>query len=493
MKKKIIKSILAAMLILGTVAPATAPVFAAGPGSIEIKNTQQNTEYKAYKIFDATNDGDAVSYTLPKDNPLLKTQSFTELFDTTTNGDLTYIMPKTGVTPEKITKWAQTLKEQLPAVATITETGTDSTETLSVDYGYYLVDSSLDQGSVIMVTSATPNAIIHEKESKPTWGDPNSGAGKKTDKKTYNIGDEITYTVTYTNATNFNGGNKVYQYVMEDNMPEATVIELVKGSIEVKVNDNALTKSDVIAKGNYKLEENGNDFKLIIPWAASQAQTADAQLGKGDDFFYDKGVNVIEVTYKGILKSGATEGSSAQNTNIARIYPNDVPDSNDPGQSVNVYDGEIKIKKVDGIEKTKVLEGAQFVLRRKDNQLYYKFDESTQKTSWESEQSQATVKVTGKDGGATFTGLAEGEYELIETVAPKGYNVLKDPISVTLAFKEGATGTDDTLIATPEIKNNSGAELPSTGSFGTKLLYIVGTTLVIVAGVTLVARRRAEN
>lgn len=488
MKKKIIKSILAATLILGTVAPATTPVFAAGPGSIEIKNTQQNTEYKAYKIFDATNDGDAVSYTLPTGNALLEDSGFKSLFDTNTNGNLTYITPKVGVTSEQITTWAKGLKDKLGnPVDTKTESGTDSTETLQVGYGYYLVDSSLNQGSVTMVTSASPDAIIHEKESEPTWGDT---GGKTTNEKSYNVGDEITYTVTYTNATNFNKGNKVYQYVMTDDMPDATVVELVPNSFEVKVNGTVLTQDTTGATGTYKFEQSNNDFTLTIPWAATQTQTAEAQLGKGDDFYYNQGVNEIVVIYKGILKSGATEGSSAQNTNTARIKPNDKPDSNEPGKSVNVYDGEINIKKVDGVDTQKVLEGAQFVLKRKVDGKFYKFDND--KTMWESDQANATIKTTDNKGEATFTGLAEGEYELIETVAPKGYNLKKEPTLVTLKLKGDADATD-TLIATPEIKNNSGAELPSTGSFGTKLLYIVGTTLVIAAGVTLVARRRAED
>ncbi|WP_161980455.1 SpaH/EbpB family LPXTG-anchored major pilin [Streptococcus sp. S784/96/1] len=486
MKKKIIKSILAATLILGTVAPATTPVFAADTGTITIKDTQTNTKYTAYKIFDATNDGDAVSYTLPTGNALLEDSGFKSLFDTNTNGNLTYITPKVGVTSEQITTWAKGLKDKLGnPVDTKTESGTDSTETLQVGYGYYLVDSSLNQGSVTMVTSASPDAIIHEKESEPTWGDT---GGKTTNEKSYNVGDEITYTVTYTNATNFNKGNKVYQYVMTDDMPDATVVELVPNSFEVKVNGTVLTQDTTGATGTYKFEQSNNDFTLTIPWAATQTQTAEAQLGKGDDFYYNQGVNEIVVIYKGILKSGATEGSSAQNTNTARIKPNDKPDPNEPGKSVNVYDGEINIKKVDGIDMNKTLAGAEFVLKKGDK--YYNFE--GEKTTWVDSVEQATKVVTKEDGTASFSGLAEGEYELIETVAPKGYNLKKEPTLVTLKLK-GDTDATDTLIATPEIKNNRGAELPSTGSFGTKLLYIVGTTLVIAAGVTLVARRRAED
>ncbi|WP_162011921.1 SpaH/EbpB family LPXTG-anchored major pilin [Streptococcus sp. S784/96/1] len=500
MKKKIIKSILAATLILGTVVPATTPVFAADTGTITINGTQKGT-YTAYKIFDATVadstiENGSVSYTLPKGSPLLEDTEFNNLFEKTGEGDLVYITRKPGVDDKAITDWAQKLNLQdNPQV--VVEDGADTTAVLNVGYGYYVVKSSIDQASVVMVTSVSPNAIINEKNSKPTWGDK---GGKTTDSKTYNVGDTITYKITYQNATNYNSGEKVYQYVLKDDMPEANIVELVNDSFVVKVNGVALnltTDTTSATANTYRLEKDGNDFTLTIPWAGSQTPTlvngsTGAQRGDRDDFFYED-VNEITVEYKGILKADAAEGSNTANTNTARITPNEAPKPSDPGKSVNVYDGEINIKKVDGIDMNKTLAGAKFVLRRKEDSKYYKFDEENQTTLWIDNLNEATVKETDNQGVVKFTGLAEGSYDLIETVAPKGYNLLKEPTSVTLTFKEGATGSADTLIVESTVKNNRGAELPSTGSFGTKLLYIVGTTLVIAAGVTLVARRRAED
>ncbi|WP_162012735.1 SpaH/EbpB family LPXTG-anchored major pilin [Streptococcus sp. S784/96/1] len=495
MKKKIIKSILAATLILGTVAPATTPVFAADTGTITIKDTQNGQTYTAYKLFDATVDGDAVSYTLPDGELLntLKANDLEQYFDVTKTGDLNYFTPKKddAAAKEAIIKWAQGLKGKLPNGTPVTENDNDGTATLNVGYGYYIVTSTLEQGSVVMVTSNAPFATIHEKNSKPGWG---QDGGKITDKKTYNVGDEISYTVTYKNAMNYNEGKKVYQYIMTDDMPDGAVT-LVENSIEVKVGGVTVLPQAQDSEKGYtfaKDPDNENDFTITVPWSKTQLPTAAAQLGGDDDFFYS-GTQEIVITYKGILKSAAAEGSNAANTNTARITPNEAPKPSDPGKSVNVYDGEINIKKVDGIDMNKTLAGAKFVLRRKEDSKYYKFDEQNQTTLWIDNLNEATVKETDNQGVVKFTGLAEGSYDLIETVAPKGYNLLKEPTSVTLTFKEGATGSADTLIVESTVKNNRGAELPSTGSFGTKLLYIVGTTLVIAAGVTLVARRRAED
>ena len=44
-----------------------------------------------------------------------------------------------------------------------------------------------------------------------------------------------------------------------------------------------------------------------------------------------------------------------------------------------------------------------------------------------------------------------------------------------------------------EIVNKKGAELPSTGGIGTTIFYIIGTLLVLGAGVLLVTRRRMRS
>lgn len=56
---------------------------------------------------------------------------------------------------------------------------------------------------------------------------------------------------------------------------------------------------------------------------------------------------------------------------------------------------------------------------------------------------------------------------------------------------------EDTTYLTPaqvvKIENNQGSLLPSTGGRGTKVFYILGSILVIAAGVTLVTRRRMDE
>ena len=47
-------------------------------------------------------------------------------------------------------------------------------------------------------------------------------------------------------------------------------------------------------------------------------------------------------------------------------------------------------------------------------------------------------------------------------------------------------------LATAQVINKSGSELPSTGGIGTTIFYILGALLVIGCGIILIARRRSS-
>ena len=104
-----------------------------------------------------------------------------------------------------------------------------------------------------------------------------------------------------------------------------------------------------------------------------------------------------------------------------------------------------------------------------------------------------TVVTTDAQGKANFDGLEDGTYELVEVEAPKGYNLLTSPVEVVIDGAD-ATETDlSPLTVTTPVENNSGTQLPSTGGIGTTIFYVVGTILVIGAGVVLITRRRMNG
>ena len=139
---------------------------------------------------------------------------------------------------------------------------------------------------------------------------------------------------------------------------------------------------------------------------------------------------------------------------------------------------------------------------------------SSETTEGEETRISATAEVNS-DGVLVFKGLMEGEYKITELVAPNGYNLLKEPIEVSITWNEpeesstacswtakssiakttenpeGNIDLDEALgIFKFDVENTSGALLPSTGGIGTTIFYVVGSILVLAAVVLLVAKKR---
>ena len=124
---------------------------------------------------------------------------------------------------------------------------------------------------------------------------------------------------------------------------------------------------------------------------------------------------------------------------------------------------------------------------------YYKYTEATgnegSKVGWVTVNDHPTVKRTDNNGTASFDGLANGDYWLVETKAPAGYNQLDKPVPVTV--NGGNTEADLTVNTT--VQNQAGTLLPSTGGMGTTVFYVLGAVLVLGAGVLLVTKKRMSR
>jgi LPXTG-motif cell wall-anchored protein len=83
-----------------------------------------------------------------------------------------------------------------------------------------------------------------------------------------------------------------------------------------------------------------------------------------------------------------------------------------------------------------------------------------------------------------ISGLKDGSNFFLEEIkAPAGYNKLTSRQEIVVNKDRGIAS----------VLNHKGAELPSTGSFGTKMLYVVGASAILVAFVYMVAKRRVKN
>jgi fimbrial isopeptide formation D2 family protein/LPXTG-motif cell wall-anchored protein len=160
---------------------------------------------------------------------------------------------------------------------------------------------------------------------------------------------------------------------------------------------------------------------------------------------------------------------------------------------------------------TSDFEDAQSANYEVDYVVYEKSEISSSMTQTADYTYEGTVD---SNGYLPIYGLGEGTYKITEIIAPSGYNILKNPITVMISFtkpqtgaiEKGATwtfyvdksgGTNYTTSKSPatgiydlSIENQSGATLPTTGGIGTKIFYAIGSILLIGAAVLLITKRR---
>ena len=163
---------------------------------------------------------------------------------------------------------------------------------------------------------------------------------------------------------------------------------------------------------------------------------------------------------------------------------------------------DLNIVKVDKLNTSKRLEGAEFKLFRLD----------TAKTGAETAGGWTEHKVTTNGNGeASFKDLVpDGYYRIQETGVPDGYVLTGDGNVYFKVTPEGiqriayeadktpdqwvSTG-DDALISltasTLTVRNEPGVALPSTGGPGTTLYYAAGAALLLLAVAMLIFRKKA--
>ena len=479
--RKLTSLLLALVMVFALAVTVAADEGTTAPtGSITVDNPVADKTYTAYKIFDVVYDTarEHYSYTIEKSSPWFGTVNgytaglqLTPVADTTSN---TYVVTF-DESEFSAPSFAETLKDALTTVIPTDvhqfAASADGKQQVAngLLLGYYFVKSS-ETDALCNLTTTNPEVTIHDKNDMPFE--------KKVDKTNVDVGQTVKFTIT--GKVPDHTGFTTYTYLITDTMTDGLTFD--KTSVKVTING-----ANVLQEPNgYTLTEPNDTeqftFKLSI-------NVRNFKIGDG-----------IEVTYNATVNEKAiAEIESNKATLTYTNGPTVDDDKTTTEREVKVYSSKIVIDKV---EKTtdgtagKKLSGAEFVLYKEETIegsktiKYYQWDETNKKVVWDADKTKATVLETSTDGAATFGGLADGTYYLVETKAPAGYNQLKDPVTVPV---KGSDTDTMKLTVTATVENQAGTLLPSTGGMGTTVFYVLGAVLVVGAGVLLVTKKRMSQ
>lgn len=563
------KKFLSLVLVLTLVLALAAPVFAADGGSITIKASEDGVSvdgrtFAAYKVLDVvTYSGtDKVVYAVPA---ALKDFYATRYSVDKAAGDfdakvVAAIRNDTDTAAEVENFAKAVLAAAVEAnITPVTTTGAGGEAKFSnLPLGYYVVSdttnaAALPQGeavSALVLDTTNLNVEVKLKTSKSTLtkkidgnnDDDNDSTGM-VDANKGNIGDEVPYVLT-TKVPNMTGYNS-YWFVVNDTL-----------SAGLTFNDNV-----AITVGGTELHK---DVDFTVASTKNADGTTSVEIVFVD--FYAKQLanqrKDIVITYSATINSAAVIGVEGNPNGATLTYSNkpsetydgDKPGSDDgnrvgttPEDKTYTYVTGIVLNKVD--EDGNALAGAEFqITGTKQNKYlvytqsftaaedgtYYKlkdgtytteapdaatadlYDSTTTKytmTTESHEEVMGTEKLSfnatvGADGVLKVDGMEAGTYTITEIKAPTGYNLLGNPVTLTINWTAPAnvdvdhncswTANESSTAGWAfvdgrfeiDIENKAGTELPTTGGIGTTIFYIVGAVLMAGAAILLITKKR---
>ncbi len=494
--RKTAKTILAAVLTLLVLSAMLVPAMAAGTGTITITNSNEAVSmnghtYKAYKIFDVTYNAEKTVYDY-KIAP-----AFVSYFEGLSLSDdlgedldakaYSYVSAISG--DEALQAFAKDIYgSRGDAAGSVTADNANSATITGLDNGYYLV---YDEGSAtpgnnaekaianIALTTTDPDATIVLKASVPTI-----------DKKITGVGDSATNTASATGEDAVSATiNQHVGFQIDSNVPDLTgytnytykVSDTMSDALIPDENAKVTIGTDDVTS-SCEIVYSGQTMTITVPFAIIKNYAKDTP---------------ITITYSARVSADAKIYPDATgNSNEAELeYSNNVDDltikETTPPSEVHIYLFSIDVTKVN--DKDEKLPGAKFVLKDNNGNFIpvtlssgrYKVSDTLAAT-----EANATV-ISDSNGKIYIDGLGEGTYTLTEIEAPATYNLLTDPVEITITATYDTNGNVTSVSGnTKTVVNKAGGLLPSTGGMGTVIFTVGGIVVMLAAVIVLVIKRR---
>ena len=328
-----------------------------------------------------------------------------------------------------------------------------------------------------------------------------------------NMGDYVYFRHTSVVPNMF--GYKAYAFTVKDLMSKGLTFN---GDVKVEINgdvyseytvtfENPIMDANILALA---IDDYVDATYIVITFDPAQF----VELEEGDE---------IIITYSAELNEDAVIGAPGNPNKVWLEYSNDPystgigePGSTTetPEEEVFVYTFDLEILKLDGGDETTPLPGAEFELYKGTVAAGIKIgfieldsdpDGYTYRlpTSDDDTNDIIHILVTDEDGIIKIKGLDAGEYEMLETKAPEGYNLVAGFITYikithednegkySVSVKEAPTDSYIKLDAkVVTILNNAGGILPGTGGIGTAIFYIVGIALAGALAAAYIVRKK---
>lgn len=469
------------LLALVMVFAMSVTAFAAGTNTITVKNAVSGQKYELYKILDLSVNENKTAYSYTVNS---KWADFFKSPDgkglTYVNIDaLGYVTWRNDADVAAFAKDAEAFAKGLTALETITADKDGAITFSDLEAGYYLVTSTLGTKATVGTTPGTPNPVIQEKNEVPTNVKTveEDSTGKYGPTNDADIGQTVNFKSTITAQPG------AENYVFEDTMSAGLTY---KNDAKVYTDETMTTE---LAAANYTVNNNpgdGNTFTITFKQSYLDTITAETKL---------------YVKYSATLNKDAVVGLPGNENKSTLKYGDSTNTKSTPESETITYTWDLDVLKYGNNDKTNVLENAQFVLLNKDKDKVAVVVDG-KLTGWTNIPAAGedgtwpanTVLTTNAQGKIKISGLDSDTYYLREIKAPAGYNTLKEDVEVVITGAtqgEGSILTYKTVLA--EIQNLSGTELPSTGGIGTTIFYVLGSILVVAAGVLLVTKKRMSG
>lgn len=501
------KRIFTLMLALMMVLALSVTAFAAGPYTITINNSAADHTYEAYQIFAGdleTANGKTVLTNITWGSGVTA-QGQAALGDAAAKAE-------SLTTEEDARAFARAVAPYLTNPAESTA-GNGTYTIANLDSGYYLVkdkDNTLtnaDDFYTAYLMKVVGNMTAAPKGDKPTLNkqikhNENGEWGVVGDNQ---IGDTVEFrTITKVPDT---AGYTKYDYIIHDTMSAGLTSNVTSSAdVTIKVNDTTVLTTEY-----YIVTATGNSFSATVDILQA---IADGKMNANDQLY---------TYYTGVLNTDAKVYDEGKQDNVAYLeYSNNPHVDTEKGKTPEkkVYDWTFKmgINKVN--ENGGQLTGAKFALSKNGTLKVADMNCNDEGIPAVTTGLIAMVKISDGEyrvavdgdtnvvyvvdaGNPVIKGLDDAvDYYLYETKAPAGYNLLSEPVhfKISAAYNEdgsnytdvtvtvGAAAASNTLSA--NVVNKSGSTLPETGGIGTTIFYVLGSLLVVGAGVVLITRKR---